>query len=135
MADPSAKHQTKPQTPERLTPTEFHILLALADTPRHGYGITREVAERSDGRVRLGPGTLYGAIKRLTAGGLIEEAPERPVGEPDDPRRRRYYRLTPNGREVAAEEARHLERVLETARAKRLVSNPNPVPAVEGGTT
>ena len=121
------------KTAGRLTRCEFHILLALADVQRHGYGIMQEVASRSDGRVRLGPGTLYGAIKRLLAAGLIEESAKRPASGRDDPRRRRYYRLTPSGRKVAVEEAQHLERLVNVARIKRLVSGP--VPATEGGTT
>ena len=121
------------KTAGRLTRSEFHILLALADVQRHGYGIMQEVAARSDGRVRLGPGTLYGAIKRLLAAGLIEESAERPASPRDDPRRRRYYRLTPGGRKVAVEEAEHLERLVQVARTKRLVSDP--VPAAEGRTT
>ncbi len=125
----STKNQ---KTAGRLTRCEFHILLALADVKRHGYGIIQEVAGRSDGRVRLGPGTLYGAIKRLLAAGLIEESAERPASERDDPRRRRYFQLTPGGRRVAADEAQHLERLVDVARAKRLVSDP--VPAAEGRT-
>ena len=121
------------KTAGRLTRCEFHILLALADVQRHGYGIMQEVAGRSDGRVRLGPGTLYGAIKRLLAAGLIEEPAERPALARNGPRQRRYYRLTPSGREVAREEAQHLERLVHVARTKRLVSGP--VPATEGGTT
>ncbi len=125
---------TEDQKPAgRLTRCEFHILLALADVQRHGYGIMQEVVGRSDGRVRLGPGTLYGAIKRLLAAGLIEESAERPAAGRDDPRRRRYYRLTPGGRKVAVEETQYLERVVQIARSKRLVSDP--MPAAEGRAT
>ena len=76
-----------------LSPTVFHILLALGEGDRHGYSIMQEVTARSDGQVRLGPGTLYGAIKRMIQDGLIEESDERPDPELDD-ERRRYYRLT-----------------------------------------
>ena len=76
-----------------LTPAMFHILLALADRERHGYHIMQEVEERTEGKVRLGPGTLYGSIKRMLAAGWIEETEERPDRDLDD-ERRRYYRLT-----------------------------------------
>lgn len=102
-----------------LSEAVFHILLALADEDRHGYGIMQEVEERTGGRVRLGPGTLYGAIKRLREQELLSEAPSAASAETDE--RRRYYRLTPFGREVAVLEARRLERVLDTARRKRLL--------------
>jgi len=104
-----------------LNPSEFHILLALADAPRHGYGIMQEVEKRARGRVRLGPGTLYGAIKRMLAAGLIEESDQRPASEPDDRRRRSYYRLTRLGRQVATEEAQRLAALLHVAEAKRLI--------------
>src|ERR671932_1479007 len=80
-----------------LTPAVLHILLALADGERHGYGIMREVEGRTGGETRLGPGTLYGSIKRMLADGLIEESDERPDPEMDD-QRRRYYRITDFGR-------------------------------------
>lgn len=104
-----------------LTPAVFHILLALADGERHGYGVIKEVDARTDGRVRLGPGTLYGSIKRMLAEGLIEESGERPDPELDD-ERRRYYRLTKFGRRVAVAEAERLSRLVASARAKRLLS-------------
>lgn len=99
----------------------FHILLALADKERHGYEIMREVDERSEGKVRLGPGTLYGSIKRMLTDGLVEELAERPDPELDD-ERRRYYRLTKLGRRVAVAEAERLERLVKNARAKKLLS-------------
>jgi DNA-binding PadR family transcriptional regulator len=101
--------------------SEFHILLALADRERHGYGIMQEVEERSAGTMRLGPGTLYGAIKRMLAAGLIEESAKRPTAKDDDQRRRCYYRLTSLGRTVATEEAARLAALVRTAEAKRLV--------------
>ena len=99
----------------------FHILLALADKERHGYDIMREVDERSEGKMRLGPGTLYGSIKRMLSDGWIEELDERPDPELDD-ERRRYYRLSDFGRRVAVAEAERLERLVKSARAKKLLS-------------
>lgn len=99
----------------------FHILLALADKERHGYDIMREVESRSEGEVRLGPGTLYGSIKRMLSDGLIEELDERPDPELDD-ERRRYYRLTNLGRRVAIAEAERLDRLVKSARSKKLLS-------------
>ena len=78
-----------------LTPAVFHVLLALADGERHGYAIMQEVAENTGGQIKMGPGTLYGTIKRLLAARMIEESDERPDPELDD-ERRRYYRLTGN---------------------------------------
>jgi DNA-binding MarR family transcriptional regulator len=86
-----------PQTLPPLPVSEFQILLALADEERHGYAIMREVATRTDGDVQLGPGTLYGAIKRMVSSRLIEESDERPDPDLDD-ERRRYYRITALGR-------------------------------------
>jgi len=103
-----------------LTPAMFHILLALADKERHGYHIMREVDERTNGNVKLGPGTLYGSIKRMMADGLIEELDERPDPELDD-ERRRYYRLTDFGFRVASAEAQRLEQMVRSARAKKLL--------------
>ncbi len=103
-----------------LTPAMFHILLALADKERHGYHIMREVDERTSGSVKLGPGTLYGSIKRMMADGLIEELDERPDTELDD-ERRRYYRLTNFGFRVATAEAQRLEQMVRSARAKKLL--------------
>src|ERR1041384_3600648 len=98
--------QTKSNLPEKpvdsflpLTPAVFHILITLADGEAHGYAMMQEVARRSGGTVRLGPGTLYGAISRLLDDGIIEESEERPDPEMDDTRRR-YYRLTKFGSRV-----------------------------------
>ncbi len=104
-----------------LSPAVFHVLLALADAERHGYGIIKEVEARTEGRVRLGPGTLYGSIKRMLEEGLIEESDERPDSQLDD-ERRRYYRLTGFGRRVASAEAERLDGLVAAARAKRLLS-------------
>jgi DNA-binding PadR family transcriptional regulator len=100
----------------------FHILLALADKERHGYHIMREVDERTSGSVKLGPGTLYGSIKRMLNDGLIEELEERPDPQLDD-ERRRYYRLTNLGNRVAVAEAERLERLVKSARAKKLLAS------------
>ena len=103
-----------------LTPAMFHILLALADKERHGYHIMQEVDERTEGTVKLGPGTLYGSIKRMVADGLVEELEERPDPELDD-ERRRYYRLTDFGFRVARAEALRLEHMVKSARVKKLL--------------
>lgn len=100
-----------------LTSGVFHILLALADQDRHGYAIILDVAERTEGVVRLGTGTLYTAISRLLDQNLIEESDKRPAEDEDD-ERRRYYRLTPFGRDVANAEARRLAALLRMARAR-----------------
>ena len=106
-----------------LTPAVFHILLALADCEKHGYAIMREVEETSGGRMLMGPGTLYGAIKRLLRAGLIAEADERPDPSLDDSRRR-YYALTELGRRVLAAEAERLENLVEIARRRDLLGAP-----------
>ena len=104
-----------------LSEAVFQILLAIADRPRHGYAIMQEIEERTGGAIRMGPGTLYGAIRRLREQGLVEET-DAPAGEDEEQdERRRYYRLTPEGRLVAKAEALRLERLLASARAKRLV--------------
>jgi DNA-binding PadR family transcriptional regulator len=95
-------------------------LLALADGEKHGYAIMLEVAAFSRGQVRLGPGTLYGTLKRMLADGWIEESDERPDPALDD-ERRRYYRLTDLGGRMARAEASRLAQLVEAARAKHLV--------------
>lgn len=100
-----------------LTPATFHILLALAGGERHGYAIMREVAEQTDEAIRLGPGTLYGALNRLVDQGLIEELDER--GEGDE--RRRYYKLTRAGRALAAAESKRLATAVQHARRRKLI--------------
>jgi DNA-binding PadR family transcriptional regulator len=111
----------KPESWLPLTPQMFHILLALADKDRHGYEIMREVDERTEGKMRVGPGTLYGSIKRMLNDGLIEELDERPDPELDD-ERRRYYRLSDLGRRVAIAEAERLDKLVKSARSKKLLS-------------
>ena len=98
-----------------LPPASFHILVALADEDRHGYGIIKDVAARSGGAVRLSPGTLYRSVERMLEQGLIREIASKPAKDMDD-ERRRYYRLTPFGRAVAMAEARRLAQMLALAR-------------------
>ena len=114
------KTKTDPEEFLPLTPAVFHILLALADDERHGYAIMQEVADHTDGRIKMGPGTLYGTIKRLLEAKLIEESDERPDPKLDD-ERRRYYRLTGLGERVVKAEAQRHEAIVQIARGKRLV--------------
>ena len=97
-----------------LPTATLHVLVALATGEKHGYAIMREVEQVSDGAVRMGPGTLYGSIKRMLADGLIEETAERPDPELDD-QRRRYYRLTGLGERVCASELQRLEALIRHA--------------------
>src|SRR5829696_8536586 len=110
-----------------LTPVALNVLLALADGERHGYGIMLEVRERTGGTVRLGPGTLYGAIKRLKEGGLIEDSGERTDPAADD-ERRCYYRLTGFGGEDLAAEIERLDDLVRAARRKGAFPTPQPSP-------
>src|SRR3954468_20862935 len=116
---PKKSTPPEPESLLPLAPATFDILLTLADGEHHGYAIMQEVTERTGGAVRLGPGTLYGALKRLLVGGLVEET-ERV--DPDANARRRYYRLTQFGLEVARAEARRLARAVHDARRKRLIT-------------
>ena len=102
-----------------LLPAIFHILVALADEDRHGYAIIQDVAARTDGSIRLSPGTLYRSIERMLEDGLIVETDERPSPEDDD-ERRRYYRLTTLGAAVAQAEAARLMDLVRMARARGL---------------
>jgi DNA-binding PadR family transcriptional regulator len=111
----------EPETMLPLTPAVLHILLALAEGERHGYAIMQDVASSTQGQIRMGPGTLYGTIKRMIAADLIEESDERPDPRLDD-ERRRYYRLTPFGRKVLAAEVKRLSNVVSLARAKQLLN-------------
>jgi DNA-binding PadR family transcriptional regulator len=104
-----------------LTPAMFHVLIALADADRHGYAIIKEVARRTDGEFRLSAGTLYALIRRFVAEGVLDESDERPDPSLDD-ERRRYYRLTPFGRDLARAEASRLEGLIGMARAKHLLA-------------
>ncbi len=106
-----------------LTVPVFQILLSLADLDLHGYAIIQDIRARTGGEVRLTASTLYAAIKRLLAGGLIEELDERPDPALDDARRR-YYRITAFGRDVARQEAARLHRLTLMAREKHLLPEP-----------
>jgi len=111
------------QSPEEmlpLTPAVFNILLALADGEKHGYGIMLEVETNTKGQVLMGPGTLYGSIKRMLQAGLIEESDERADPEMDD-QRRKYYKLTNLGRRVLNMEAERLASQVMIARAKNVL--------------
>jgi DNA-binding PadR family transcriptional regulator len=108
-----------------LTPAVFHILLTLADGEAHGYAMMQDVTRRSGGAVRLGPGTLYGAVSRLLEDGLIEELEERPDPELDDARRR-YYRLTRLGGRVLAVETERLADLVKAARSTKVVRKLKP---------
>jgi DNA-binding PadR family transcriptional regulator len=107
----------KPDQP--LSWAALHILLALSGRELHGYAIMQEVEEMTGGAVTMGPGTLYGSIKRMLEDGLIERSDRRPAPRFDDARRR-YYRLTEHGARVLAIEARRLAGLLEVARKRRV---------------
>ena len=96
----------------------FHILVSLAGGEQHGYGVMQEVLNRTMGKVRLWPATLYGSIKRMIEAGLIEESDERPAPELDDARRK-YYRLTELGKKVLDAECERLQELVQTIRAKQ----------------
>jgi DNA-binding PadR family transcriptional regulator len=111
--------------PESLVPlplSVFHILLSLCDAERHGYGIMKEVEARTGGKVRLGPGVLYGNIKQMIHDGLIEKSNARPDPDLDD-ERRIYYRLTNFGQRVAGAETKRLSQLISMARNKRVLSS------------
>jgi DNA-binding PadR family transcriptional regulator len=106
-----------------LPPAFLHILIALGEGDRHGYAIMQEVAERTGGKVRMSPGTLYGSIRKMLDEALIEELFHRTARGDDD--RRRYYRVTKFGRAVAAAEAERLTSLLHHARLTGLVPRRN----------
>ncbi len=106
-----------PATYLPLTPAMFEVLVALADGEKHGYAVIKDVARRTDNKVRLRAGTLYTVIRRFVDDRLIEESAERPDPALDD-ERRRYYRLTDRGRAVAVAEARRMAETLAQARVK-----------------
>ncbi len=116
-----AEAASSPESFLPLTPAVFHILLALADSEKHGYAIMQEVEDVTEGRVQMGPGTLYGSIKRMLAAGLIEESDDRPDPTLDD-QRRRYYRQTGLGRKVLREEAARMAELMALARRKHVWS-------------
>lgn len=125
----------KPQRDAReylpLTAVTLNILLALADEERHGYGIMLEIEHRTEGAMRLGPGTLYGTIKRLRDGGMIEDSGRRPDPELDD-ERRRYYRLTAYGQQALTAEIERLDSIVDDARRKGVSPGHFPGSAPEG---
>ena len=107
--------------PQKFLPLKahwFHIMLSLAGGEQHGYGIMQDVLNRTTGKVRLWPATLYGSIKRLIEAELIEESDERPAPELDDARRR-YYRLTPLGRRVLDAECERLQELVRAIQSKQ----------------
>jgi DNA-binding PadR family transcriptional regulator len=111
----------KKSDPQKFIPLKshwFHIMLSLAGGEQHGYGIMQDVLNRSTGKVRLWPATLYGSIKRLIEAELIEESDERPAPELDDARRR-YYRLTTLGKRVLDAECDRLQELVRAIRVKR----------------
>lgn len=108
-----------PEAELPLTPAVFHILLALADGEKHGYAIMQEVEESTEGRTRMGPGTLYGSLDRLLKARYIVESERRPAANEDD-ERRRYYRLSSFGRQVLQAEAARLARAVSHARLKKI---------------
>jgi DNA-binding PadR family transcriptional regulator len=109
---------TDPRSLLPLTPLAYQVLLSLADADRHGYGIIREVADRTDGLVTIRTGTLYTMLQRLLEERLLEESDVRP--EEGDDERRKYYRLTELGREVLAAETRRMEALIGDARRKQV---------------
>jgi DNA-binding PadR family transcriptional regulator len=116
----------KPSSPQDLlplTPPVFHILLALEDEERHGYGIMLDVARQTGDALQLGPGTLYGCLKRMLGARLVEESDERPDPTLDD-QRRRYYRMTPLGRRALRAEAQRLAGAVNAAKARHLFDRP-----------
>jgi DNA-binding PadR family transcriptional regulator len=106
----------KPEDHLPLTPTEFQVLLSLAEGERHGYALMQDVRTQSDGQIRLGPGTLYTLLDRLLTNGIIEESPRRP--EQNEDQRRRYYRLSRLGKKVLEAEAQRLEALIRSARRR-----------------
>jgi DNA-binding PadR family transcriptional regulator len=111
----------KPNTYQTLTPAVFHILLALADGEKHGYAIMKDVETQTSGQIKMGPGTLYGSLKRMQAAGLIEESGDRPDPEMDD-ERRRYYRLSGLGQNVVKSESQRLAELVQMARQKHVLT-------------
>ena len=115
--------EINPETMLPLTAAVFHVLLALVEGERHGYAIMQEVAHSTQSQIKMGPGTLYGTLKRLLKAQLIEESDRRPDPALDD-ERRRYYRLTGLGQKVVKAEALRYQQLAKLARRKRLLSEP-----------
>ncbi len=116
---PAATLSPDPEAELPLTPTVFNILLSLADGEKHGYAIMQEVEEATEGRTRMGPGTLYGSLDRMLKAGYIAESDRRPTANEDD-ERRRYYRLSSFGRRVLQAGAARLARAVGLARSKKI---------------
>lgn len=117
-----AKRKPDPNRPDSYLPlpaSAMHIIVALAGGEKHGYAIMRDIEELSEGSVAMGPGTLYGSIKRMMTQGLVEETDERPDPALDD-QRRRYYRLTALGQRVGSAEQARLAALLDAARLRKL---------------
>src|SRR5262245_57309496 len=110
----SSKEQSGAHSLPPLSPAVFHILLSLGEGERHGYALKREISRRTGGKLHLGPGVLYGSISKMLELGLIEESEERPDPHLDD-ERRRYYRITPLGRNAARAEAARMRELVELA--------------------
>jgi DNA-binding PadR family transcriptional regulator len=113
----SSKDQSGAAELTPLSPAIFHILLSLGEGERHGYALKREISARTGGKLKLGPGVLYGSISRMLELGLIEESADRPDAHLDD-ERRRYYRITPYGRKVAQAEAARMRELVQLAAAR-----------------
>jgi DNA-binding PadR family transcriptional regulator len=113
----SANDQADPTGLTPLSPAFFHILLSLGEGERHGYALKREISLRTGGKLKLGPGVLYGSINKMAELGLIEESEARPDAHLDD-ERRRYYRITSYGRKVAQAEAARMRELVQLAKAK-----------------
>jgi len=112
------KQAASPESLLPLRPNWFHVLLSLRDQEQHGYGIMQDVLERTEGKVRLWPTTLYGSLKRMIEEELIAESDERPTPEMDDARRI-YYRLTEFGARVLSAETQRLQNLLDAVYAKK----------------
>jgi DNA-binding PadR family transcriptional regulator len=116
---------SRPEDHLPLTPAVSHIMLSLAEGDKHGYAIMREVEEMTDGHLTMGPGTLYGSIKRMLGAGLVEETDPPPADE-DESERRRYYRLTGLGEKVLSAEMARLDAMVRAAAARKVVWKPGP---------
>lgn len=116
----TTSEQQSPREMLPLTPVVFHMLLALADGEKHGYGIMKSVETDTAGEMTIRTGTLYGSIRRMIEAGLIEESGDRPDPEMDD-ERRRYYRLTPFGERVLKAEAQRIEQAVRVLQQKHVL--------------
>lgn len=117
------RRESKPDKSKPLTPAVFHTLLALANGPLHGYAISQEVEDATEGQVRMGPGTLYGSLQRMQNAGFVHEAASAEAASGPHAERRRYYALTPGGRRALETEARRLEKAVTLARSRAVLGN------------